>query len=292
MPGTSQVLRDGRVPLRDGRTLAYATWGDPRGRPLLRIHGTPGSRFGRHPDAGLYTRIAAHVVTFDRPGYGESSAHRARTLQSVADDALELVNALGWDRFSVLGGSGGGPHALALGLRAPERILRLGIVGGAAPDELVGDTDLTELNREGRRRARQGRASLEAFMAGPAKQMMADPAGMMAAAMKDAPDIDRRMLQRPEVQAVLVEQLREGFRHGPAGWFDDAWVLTREWGFDLEAVRVPVWVWHGELDRTSPLTAARQMAAQLRAQSFKVVPGQGHLCAITEEEDILGTLLT
>ncbi len=67
--------------------------------------------------------------------------------------------------------------------------------------------------------------SLEAFMAEPAKQIMADPVGMIGASMRYAWAIDRGMLERPEVQAALIEQLREGFRQGPTGWFDDAWVL-------------------------------------------------------------------
>ena len=54
----------------DGRVVVYASWGDPAGRPLLLLHGTPGSRLSRSPDAELYARLHAHVVTFDRPGYG------------------------------------------------------------------------------------------------------------------------------------------------------------------------------------------------------------------------------
>jgi pimeloyl-ACP methyl ester carboxylesterase len=205
---------------------------------------------------------------------------------------LELVNALGWDRFTVLGGSGGGPHALALAVRAPERIIRLGLVGCAAPAALIDDTDLTESNREGRRRSQLGRPILESFMSEPAKRMKSDPSAMFAAAMKDAPAIDRSMLERPEVQLALNEQLREAFVNGPEGWFDDAWVLTQPWGFDLEVVTVPLWIWHGELDRNSPLSAVRRMNEQLHCvQSFKVFPEQGHLCILREEENILRALL-
>ncbi len=31
----------------DGRTVAYAEWGDPTGRPLFSLHGTPGCRLSR-----------------------------------------------------------------------------------------------------------------------------------------------------------------------------------------------------------------------------------------------------
>lgn len=57
------------------------------------------------------------VVTFDRLGYGRSSAQPGRTILSVADDAIAVADAMGWQRLSVLGVSGGGPHALAVGMR-------------------------------------------------------------------------------------------------------------------------------------------------------------------------------
>jgi hypothetical protein len=45
----------GRVPsddhlleLADGRTIGYATWGDPEGTPVFNGHGTPGSRLDRY----------------------------------------------------------------------------------------------------------------------------------------------------------------------------------------------------------------------------------------------------
>ena len=53
MPETRTVERP------DGRVVAYASWGDPGGRPLLLVHGTPGSRLSRSPDPELYARVAA-----------------------------------------------------------------------------------------------------------------------------------------------------------------------------------------------------------------------------------------
>jgi pimeloyl-ACP methyl ester carboxylesterase len=56
----------------DGRTLAYAVWGDPEGFPILALHGTPGCRLGRWPREELYADLGVCHVTHDRAAYGQS----------------------------------------------------------------------------------------------------------------------------------------------------------------------------------------------------------------------------
>ena len=212
-------MAEGTVTRPDGRTVAYATWGDPDGRPLLQIHGTPGSRLSRSPHPDEYVRAGAHVVTFDRPGYGQSSPWRDRTVLDIADDALAVADALGWERFSVLGISGGGPHALALGVRAPERIVRLGVAVGGTPGELHRPRrpDRAQPRRAcaacARRAARASRSSW------PRSPRRSPPTRWRAfdAAMADAPEPDREWMARPEVRETLVEGIREGFANGPLG---------------------------------------------------------------------------
>jgi pimeloyl-ACP methyl ester carboxylesterase len=286
------MLEQGAVERPDGRVVAWSTWGSASGRPLLQLHGTPGSRLARSPDPGLYERVNAHVLTFDRPGYGRSTVQRDRTILSVADDAVAVVNALGWQQFAVLGISGGGPHALALGVRAPERVRALGLTVGTPPAELMDPDDLIAFNREARRRAlEEGRSSLEEFLAEPAAQAASDPAGLLDAAMVDAPPVDREMLARPEVREMLAESLREGFSNGPLGWFDDSWLLSTSWGFELDEVTASVRMWYGELDRNVPIRAVRAMASQLNVVSFEIIPGAAHLGWLTHEERVLRTLL-
>src|SRR3954451_15717160 len=103
-----------RIELSDGRTLAYAEWGDPQGRPIISCHGTPGCRLNRHPNQDLVRSTGARVVAFDRPGYGQSSRLRGRRVVYVVDDVARLADHLGVGEFAVVGGSGGGPDSLAV----------------------------------------------------------------------------------------------------------------------------------------------------------------------------------
>src|SRR5512132_4154110 len=91
-----------------GRTLAYAEWGDPAGFPVFSLHGTPGSRLGRHYDERDYVDAGARVITYDRPGYGRSERHPGRYVVDCVDDVQAIADHLGIERFAVIGGSGGG----------------------------------------------------------------------------------------------------------------------------------------------------------------------------------------
>jgi pimeloyl-ACP methyl ester carboxylesterase len=66
---------DRLVTTTSGRQLGVAQWGDLEGFPVLLLHGTPGSRLARHPDEDAVRRIGARLITYDRPGYGQSTWH-------------------------------------------------------------------------------------------------------------------------------------------------------------------------------------------------------------------------
>ena len=112
--------------LPDGRTLAWAEYGDPAGSPVVFIDGTPGSRLAHPPDEAL---TGIRLITFDRPGYGRSTPAPRPTLLGVADAVGALATSLDITRFGVLGFSGGAPYALACGARLPRRVT--GVVAAA-----------------------------------------------------------------------------------------------------------------------------------------------------------------
>src|ERR687886_1991389 len=97
------------VPVDGGRTVAAAEWGDPDGFPVFSLHGTPGSRLGRHPDEDAVRDLGIRLVTYDRPGYGASTRHPGRRVVDCVDDIATIADTLGIGRFAVTGGSGGGP---------------------------------------------------------------------------------------------------------------------------------------------------------------------------------------
>jgi pimeloyl-ACP methyl ester carboxylesterase len=128
--------RDDICRLRDGRALAFAEWGVLEGRPVLAFHGAPGSRLWCPDDfdpGKTTTECGVRLITVDRPGYGRSDPLPGRTLLGWADDVEQLLDALSIDRCPVVGVSAGAPHAMACAVRLPQRLTRLGSVGGEGP---------------------------------------------------------------------------------------------------------------------------------------------------------------
>ena len=102
-----------KVWTEDGRVLTVSISGDQRGWPVFLLHGTPGSRTGPKPRASVLYQRGIRLICYDRPGYGGSSRREGRRVVDAAQDIDAIARSLGLKRYSVIGRSGGGPHALA-----------------------------------------------------------------------------------------------------------------------------------------------------------------------------------
>ena len=80
--------------------------------------------------AGLEERF--RVLRYVHPGHGRSPVEADLTVEGMADEVLELLDALGIGRFSWCGLSLGGMVGMALAVRAPERLDRLVLACTAA----------------------------------------------------------------------------------------------------------------------------------------------------------------
>jgi pimeloyl-ACP methyl ester carboxylesterase len=266
--------------LSDGRTLGFAEWGDPTGSPIVVIHGTPGCRLNRHPDNDKIAATGARVITYDRPGYGASDRHRGRRVVDCVADVTAIVDHLGVDRFAVTGGSGGGPHSLAVAAGLPDRVTRAGCVVGVAPYDVLGDAWYDGMDPENVKEfgwALDGEDRLEveltATAAGMLERIAADPATVLGDF--EIPDSDREILSRPDVARVMREALTECVRTGIWGWADDDIAFTKPWGFDPSTVTVPTTVWWGANDVLVPARHGEWLAAHVPNALVRVDHG-GH----------------
>src|ERR1700730_10334578 len=259
---------EGTVPVRDGRVVGFAEWGDPDGRPVVAFHGGPGSRLlalGCEEAAEL---LGLRLVCLERPGFGLSDFAPDRTLIGWADDVADAIRVLELGRPAVVGVSAGSPYALACAARLPSVVSRVGVIGGLAPAQFRVEDPFTELvSRDLHAAEAAARQHFEA--------MAADiEASVAATTAREGPD--QAIYARPDVQELFRHTRREAFRGGIDGAVLDLLLVHQPWGFELHDTVVPICWWHGSVDAVSPLQTVRAATGGGRDLEITVYADEGH----------------
>lgn len=271
---------EGNVAVRDGRRLSFAEYGSSRGPALVWMHGTPGARRQIPIDARQYALDAGlRIVGIDRPGIGSSTPHLYPNLLDWSEDLSLLLDALGIDDVRVIGLSGGGPYALAAGAALPDRVQGVGVLGGVAPtrgpDAAGGG--IIQLAVHAAPLLALARVPLGVALTGAirAARPLAGPGLDLYAAVQ--PPGDKNLLARPEFKAMFLDDLLNGSRFQTSAPISDLVLFTRDWGFALADVQVPVRWWHGDDDHIIPFRHGQHCVDRLPNATMTIIDGESHL---------------
>jgi pimeloyl-ACP methyl ester carboxylesterase len=260
----------------DGRRLLVEQFGDPRGRPIFLLHGTPGSRLGPKPRPSILYRLGIRLITYDRPGYGGSDRLPERRIVDAVADVVAIADALGLDRFAIVGRSGGAPHALACAAQLPDRVTRTaGLVTLAPPDAdgldwfegMTGSVSpfrYTSTDPE----------SVTARLIPLAAQVRSDPTRLLASLRWELTNSDRWEVTEG-TRSMLLRNYQEALRTSAWGWVDDTLALRSPWGFEPEQITRPVLLWHGQNDMFSPVDHSRWLARRIPRATAVLEPDAG-----------------
>ncbi len=243
------------IDLPDGRVLDIRVSGPEDGLPLLYHHGTPGARTPLHALERAAHAHGLRYITSSRAGYGGSTRAAGRSIVDVVPDAAAILDHLGIERCVVAGWSGGGPHALATAARLPERVAGVLSIAGVAPYDAPG-LDYTagqgQQNVDETLLALEGEAALRPLVEDDAAGLReVDAAGIVEQLHTLLPPVDVEMLT-DEFGADLAAQFHEAFRVGVDGYLDDSLAFVRPWGFSLDEITVPTFIWQGDQDLMVP----------------------------------------
>jgi pimeloyl-ACP methyl ester carboxylesterase len=224
------------------------------------------------------------LIAYDRPGYGDSTRYQGRSIAATAEDVRAIADHLGIERFAVAGRSGGGPHALAVAAKLPERVTGAVVLASVAPTRLDGvDTrkQMTESNAETYAMV-EDESRLLANLAPTAARTAEDPEHFIDDWLSEglsSPDhrVVENVVIRRQLKASYAEALRDG---NVFGWTDDLLALGRYWGFDPAEVNVPTFLWHGADDKFSPVDNTYWLAHKLARSEAQVDPKAGHFGAV------------
>jgi pimeloyl-ACP methyl ester carboxylesterase len=292
---------DASVQLADGRALAYAEFGRPDGVPVLGFHGTPNSRLV-HLGDDQPRAAGARLILVDRPGFGRSDAQPGRAVLDWPRDIEFLADALGIERFAVFGISGGGAYATACGYAMGDRVSAVGLVSSVGP---IADLEAREaraagpaaayrheLDRLARHDPAAARDRLVHSCTAEFEQVLADADRWLDDWAATAPSADRELTADPAIRAMYIDSVLEAARRGPDAYAHELSLLWLEpWGFALEYLRVPVWIWHGSADASVPLAVAESLAARIPGARLEVFDGGGHMAVHTHAATILSALV-
>ena len=240
---------------RPAAAIGVYEYGDPNGRPVFALHGTPscGAGFDWTDAPAASAGCASSRPTV--PASGTRIRFRSPRSPTTPPSSEPLADALAIDRFAVLGYSGGGPYALAVA-HAPRRPRRpAAIVSGAG--EIGAWATL-----EGPRRAATA-SSRGCRCTRPRSRGSCCASPTSARAPRRASRCGR---PRPRCRAATAQVMRElgrrarrwrcSPRRSPAarpGAVDDYALLARPWHVPLGEISVPVHCWHGTADTLVPL---------------------------------------
>ena len=280
------AVTESDVDLGDGHVLHVYDTGGP-GTPDVEAlvvvwhHGTPNIGAPPQPLFAAAARLGIRWVSYDRPGYGGSTARPGRDVASAARDVAAVVDHLGVGSFAVMGHSGGGTHALAPAALLGDRVLGVVTVSGVAPFGAPGLDFFAGM-------APGGEASLRAAAAGREA--------------KEAHEAAAAQVPDGEVDFGFVEADEEAFS-GPWGWFgsvvgpalaagpaaliDDDLAYVSHWGFDHRDVAAPALVLHGGADRIVPVSHGEWLASAIPDADLWLQPLDGHVSVLGTAEDAL-----
>ena len=264
----------------DGRNLDVYVAGPADGEVLLFHSGTPSAPLVYEPMVEQMAARGLRYVAFSRPGYGSSTRRPGRSVADVVDDTQTVLDHLGGERAWIMGWSGGGPHALACAALMPDRVRGTAAIASVAPYPAEGLDYL----------AGTGQENVDEFMAaleGPDALLVfkernwpifrAVTGDEIADSLGDLIDeVDRASLTGDFAEFIAASS-REALRESYWGWFDDDMAMIKPWGFDVDAIRVPVHIWQGRHDRMVPYGHGEWLASRIPSAIPHLFDDQGHL---------------
>jgi len=281
-----------------GRRLEVLTAGNPGGFPWLWIPGTPSAAVDYPRLDDLATKLDLRLVTWSRPGYGDSAPRplppEGPRIVDDVPDIEAMLDALAFDEFVVAGWSGGGPRALACAAVLPDRCRAAATLAGVAPFDATGLDWMAGMGPE-------NVADFTAALQGPEAYAAFQEEFFMPLTSASVADIRAGFgqLLTPTDKATftgdlaewLTEMIHRAGAQGVVGVRDDGLAITAPWGFDVAGISVPTAIWAAGQDAMVPYAHGKWLAANVPGAVPHLLDDAGHITLLTDLEDVLRELL-
>lgn len=126
-PKNFESYKKGFFDAGDGNRLYYELYGNPKGIPVIFLHGGPGAGFS-DKDKQFFDKRRYNVLFFDQRGSSRSKPFgsiKNNTTDDIVGDINKMLDHAGFEKAYVFGGSWGSTLALVYAIHNPDRVLGL-----------------------------------------------------------------------------------------------------------------------------------------------------------------------
>lgn len=284
-----------RIKLSDGRHLAYKEHGAPKEKAnykFVYVHGFDSCRhdavLANTLSREIVEELGVYIVSFDRPGYGESDPNPKRTVKSMALDIEQLADKLGLgSKFYVVGFSMGGEVMWSCLKYIPHRLAGAGLLAPVVnywwtsfPANLSSEAFYEQFPQD------QWALRVAHYTPWltywwntqkwfPGSSVIARRSGIFSPQDKEiiAKRADRTSYAAQVRQQGEYESLHRDLFVGFGNWEFSPMDLENPFPNNEGSVHL----WHGDDDRMVPVKLQRYIAQQLPWIHYHELPGAGHL---------------
>ncbi|CAN2182851.1 MhpC Predicted hydrolases or acyltransferases (alpha/beta hydrolase superfamily) [Candidatus Nanopelagicaceae bacterium] len=264
--------------LKDGRELEIADNGINSESAIVFHHGTPGHASSWTDWLESAATAGIRAIAYSRAGYGTSDRNPGRSVINVNSDIAQVLDAKNITKFVSIGWSGGGPHCLANTFE-PRNVgaISLAGVGAFGVDDLDFLDGMGPENHDEFGAALKGEAVIDQWMNDNAGAMKSVTGSDIIEAFGGLiGDADKAVLEGGEADAMAAS-MRSALAVSFDGWIDDDLVFVKKWGFELEAITKPVFLWQGDDDFMVPHAHSYWLEKHMPTATLSFKPGEGHI---------------
>lgn len=259
--------------------MDYQTYGDPDGRPVFYLHGTPGA-----PAEAAWMVSAAQanglcIVALERDSLDPSLQGEAYVAQLTA----AVLRLAGEHPVHLLGFSIGASLALRVAAQLPKPAAGIWLVSAAAPLEWpacwqgMGAGRYTFALAQSYPRLFNLLAVYQGWLARHCTGLL------LRSLFQGARGADAQLLAQAPLREQLRQVQRQCFARGAGAYVRDVQCYVEPWAASLAQVQAPLQLWHGDQDNWAPVTMAQGLLAQFGQQAqLHWLAGRSHYSCLLD----------
>ncbi|WP_293339607.1 alpha/beta fold hydrolase [Parvibaculum sp.] len=278
------------VMLPDGRVIALRDLGRPDSFPVFILHPVVQSSLMRPQEAEIAGECGVRLISLERPGIGLSTHDPKTGHVPFARDLGRVADALGLDRFAVLGWASGAPYALAAGAVLGQRVTRVAL---ATPRlAFRSDLEATTPMRQffgGLRRHPWLFETVFTIMRAKRSRRFFRP---MIRNFLENSEPDRLLFDRDaSLLDCFTDSLIEAIDKTHKGIVAELNLYARDILVDTAGIVRPLLVWHGMKDEMNGAEDVRRMLDGVPVEAFRFMPDDGHMVLFAHFREVLSALV-